>query len=232
MPASTESLAYVQKMFLAYFGRPVAPSGQEYYAGLIDQGNVAALQDDFWNSRESQSKFGELTTESKVIAVFQQLFGRDPAMSGLFYWTTKIDTGEVSLPAAALTILNSASGNDLAVFNAKLSVAEAFTKELDTVVEIEALKNNLDLVVEIMADVHTTADAQSIIKAIAAIVSSIVSPPTPIAVPKETTPPDLEICFEILGGDTSLENLEISADDVGEIPAITLIGVDSVEFIA
>ena len=126
MAASATALEYVQKMFLAYFGRPVAPTGQEYYAELVDAGKVAALQDDFWNSAESNDQFGALSTEGKVNAIFQQLFGRAPAASGLTYWTIEIDAGRVSLPKAALTILNSAADADLDTFNAKLQVAEAF----------------------------------------------------------------------------------------------------------
>ena len=44
MAASAPSLEYVQKMFLAYFGRPVAPTGQEYYGQVVDAGNIAALR--------------------------------------------------------------------------------------------------------------------------------------------------------------------------------------------
>ena len=36
MAASTESLNYVQKMFIAFLGRAGAPAGMEYYAALID----------------------------------------------------------------------------------------------------------------------------------------------------------------------------------------------------
>ena len=85
MAASATSLEYVQKMFIAYFGRPAAPTGQEYYGQLVDAGNIAALQNDFWNSAESQALFGELTTEGQVDAIFNQLFGRSPELSGLSY---------------------------------------------------------------------------------------------------------------------------------------------------
>lgn len=175
MAASAASLAYVQKMFLAYFGRPVAPTGQDYYAGLIDAGNVAALQDDFWNSTESQSKFSSLTTEGKVTAIFQQLFGRDPAISGLTYWTTQINSGAVSLPAAALTILNSATGDDLTVFNAKLKVAEAFTAELDTAAEVTGFQANTAAAVKILADIKTDAAADAAVADIKNIVAGVVA---------------------------------------------------------
>ncbi|HHW64087.1 MAG TPA: DUF4214 domain-containing protein [Rhodocyclaceae bacterium] len=175
MAASATSLEYVQKMFLAYFGRPAAPTGQEYYAQLVDAGNVAALQDDFWNSAESQAKFGSLSTEAKVDAIFNQLFGRDPAVSGLSYWTAEINAGRVSLPQAALTILNSAAAADLEVFNAKLEVANAFTAELDTTAEILAYQSNVADAVILLAGVTSAAQADAAITNIEALVADVVA---------------------------------------------------------
>jgi len=168
-------MEYVQKMFLAYFGRPAAPTGQEYYAQLVDAGNVAALQDDFWNSAESQAKFGSLSTEAKVDAIFNQLFGRDPAVSGLSYWTAEINAGRVSLPQAALTILNSAAAADLEVFNAKLEVANAFTAELDTTAEILAYQSNVADAVILLAGVTSAAQADAAITNIEALVADVVA---------------------------------------------------------
>lgn len=175
MAATATSLEYVQKMFIAYFGRPAAPTGLEYYGQLVDAGNVAALQDDFWNSAESQSLFGQSTTEGKVNGIFNQLFGRDAAVAGLTYWTTEINAGRVSLPAAALTILNSAAAADLGVFNAKLAVAEAFTAELDTVPEVLAFQNNTDAARELLAGVETQAEADAVIADIADEVAAVVA---------------------------------------------------------
>lgn len=175
MAASATAKEYVQKMFLAYFGRPVAPTGQEYYATLVDAGNVAALQDDFWKSAESQAKFGSLSTEAKVNAIFQQLFGRDAALPGLTYWTTEINAGRVSLPAAALTILNSAAAADLAVFNAKLKVANAFTAQLDTTAEILGYQSNLSAAVTMLAGIKTTAQADAAVADITNVVANVVA---------------------------------------------------------
>lgn len=175
MAASATSMEYVQKMFLAYFGRPVAPTGQEYYGQLVDAGNVAALQDDFWNSVESQGKFGALSTEGKVNAIFNQLFARDAAAAGLTYWTTEINAGRVSLPQAALTILNSAAADDLAVFNAKLEVANAFTAELDTTAEILAYQSNIDEARDLLVSIKSQAQADAAVADIQNIVADIVA---------------------------------------------------------
>lgn len=175
MAASATALEYVQKMYIAYFGRPVAPTGQEYYGTLVDTGNVAALQDDFWNSTESQGLFNQATTEGKVNAIFNQLFGRDAAVAGLTHWTSEINSGRVSLPAAALTILNSAADADLAAFNAKLAVAQAFTNELDTTAEILAYQSNTDGGRSTLSAVETEAQATAAVATIATTVASVVA---------------------------------------------------------
>ncbi|MFZ2628747.1 MAG: DUF4214 domain-containing protein, partial [Rugosibacter sp.] len=175
MAASATSIEYVEKMFIAYFGRPAAPTGLEYYAGLVDAGNTAALMDDFWNSTESQNLFGGLTTEAKINAIFQQLFGRDAAVAGLTYWTTQINSGAVSLPDAALTILNSAGAADLAAFNAKLLVANAFTAELDLTAEVLAYQQNIPGGYSLLTSIHSDADATAALAVIATTVATVVA---------------------------------------------------------
>lgn len=175
MAASATSIEYVEKMFIAYFGRPAAPTGLEYYAGLVDAGKVAALQDDFWNSAESQNLFGSHTTEAKINAIFQQLFGRDAAVSGLTYWTTQISSGAVSLPAAALTILNSAGAADLTAFNAKLLVANAFTAQLDTSAEVLSYQQNISGGYSLLGTIHTDTDATAALAVIADSVATVVA---------------------------------------------------------
>jgi len=175
MAASATSLEYVQKMFIAYFGRPAAPSGLEYYGELVDAGNIAALQDDFWNSAESQALFSQPSTEGKVNAIFNQLFGRDAGASGLTYWAVEINSGRVSLPSAALTILNSAAAADAAVFAAKLDVANAFTGELDTTSEILGYQGNTAGGRVALSAIETQAAADAAVAGISTIVASVVA---------------------------------------------------------
>lgn len=175
MAASATSLEYVQKMFIAYFGRPAAPTGQDYYGQLVDAGQIAALQDDFWSSLESQTLFNQPTTEGKVNAIFNQLFGRDAELNGLTYWTSEINLGNVSLPSAALTILNGAGAADLAVFNAKMDVANAFTAEIDTTTEVLAYQGNTNGGRTMLAAIETQAEADIAVADITDIVAEVVA---------------------------------------------------------
>ena len=175
MAASATAREFAQKMYIAYFGRPAAPTGLEYYAQLIDEGKTAALMDDFWNSAESQAHFGALTVEGKVNAIFQQLFGRDAAPSGLTYWTTQISKGAVSLPQAALTILNGASADDLAAFNAKLDAANAFTDALDQTTEILAYQLHTDAGRDYLDGVHDDSTSSAAISGVDALLGQMMA---------------------------------------------------------
>lgn len=176
MAASTW-LSAVQTMYVAYFGRPAAPTGREYYATVLDNasGNYAALLDDFWNSTESQGLFNQTSTEGKVNAIFNQLFGRDALLDGLTYWTNAINSGLVSLPQAAYTIAYNAAPADTAVLNAKLTAADAFTAALDTTDEVLAYINNASAGRTFLSGVASDAQATTAVANIDTTIASVVS---------------------------------------------------------
>ncbi|SFM64423.1 protein of unknown function [Ectothiorhodospira mobilis] len=164
----------VYTMFVGYFGRPPAPSGLQYYTDLMDQsgGNWKIIVDDFWNSEESQSLYTQGSTEAKVNAVFNQLFGRDAAVEGLNYWTNQVQTGQVSLPELTYVIANNAAEADRAVVDAKVDASKAMVAEMDTTDEILAFQNNLADAREALDGVKSTADAEAFDAA--AVVAQIV----------------------------------------------------------
>lgn len=175
--ATSTWLGSVQTMYVAYFGRPAAPTGRDYYAGLLDTagGNYAALLDDFWNSTESQGLFNQTSTEGKVNAIFNQLFGRDALLDGLTYWTNQINTGKVSLPAAAYTIAYNAAAADTAVLNAKLTAADAFTGALDTTAEVLGYISNASAGRTFLSTVETDAQAAAAVADIDTTIADVVS---------------------------------------------------------
>ena len=175
--ATSTWLGSVQTMYVAYFGRPAAPTGRDYYAGLLDTagGNYAALLDDFWNSTESQGLFNQTSTEGKVNAIFNQLFGRDALLDGLTYWTNQINTGKVSLPAAAYTIAYNAAAADTAVLNAKLTAADAFTGALDTTAEVLGYISNASAGRTFLSTVETDAQAAAAVADIDTTIANVVS---------------------------------------------------------
>ena len=63
--------AYVQKIFVAYLGRPAAPAGLEYYANYLDvdnEGGKLILFDDLYYSAEASSLYDSMTLPRKLIS--------------------------------------------------------------------------------------------------------------------------------------------------------------------
>ena len=78
MAASTESLNYVQKMFIAFLGRAGAPAGMEYYAALIDadeESGKAILFDDLFYSDQGQELYSGKETYEIVTIIFKLILG-------------------------------------------------------------------------------------------------------------------------------------------------------------
>ncbi|MDC6471618.1 hypothetical protein PQZ11_01000 [Luminiphilus sp.] len=135
MAASTESLNYVQKMFIAFLGRAGAPDGMEYYAALIDadeESGKAILFDDLYYSDQGQALYGGKTTIEIIKIIFNNVMNRDPADAGLIYWYNAITDGTVNISEAAAIIADSAAATtaDLAELTAKTTAADAITTEL------------------------------------------------------------------------------------------------------
>lgn len=128
----------IQKMYIAYFGRPADPIGLEFWAKKVDAaaGSLDAVISGFAASTESQALFGNKTSAEKVNAIYTYLFNRPAEPAGLTYWVQKLDSGEVSQAGAMYTILSNAGAGDVNAIANKLAVANEFTKALDTTAEI------------------------------------------------------------------------------------------------
>lgn len=139
MAASTLSLDKVQKLYIAYFGRPADPVGLEFWASKVDaaSGSESEVIAGFSASNESQALFGGRTTANKVNSIYRNLFDRDAEPAGLTYWTQQIDSGQVTQAQAAYTILTNAGPGDIDAINNKFAGAGAFTAALDTPAERE-----------------------------------------------------------------------------------------------
>ncbi len=119
------------KAYVAYFGRPVDASGVAYFAGQPLE-VVAAVFD---GSQESRDLYGANLAQ-KINAIYKNLFNREAELAGLQHWMAMVSAGRVSAPGAALAILDGAVGMDKAAILNKLSVADAFSRALDTPAEL------------------------------------------------------------------------------------------------
>lgn len=126
MSASQEE---VQKCYIAYYGRPADPGGLAFWSSLLDKngGSPGSIINSFTQSPESQALYANLTSSQVVTTLYEQLLGRAPEEEGLQYWTTQLESGNLSRQNIMMTLLNSAYGVDAEVVDNKLAAAAMFT---------------------------------------------------------------------------------------------------------
>ncbi|HEX7642090.1 MAG TPA: DUF4214 domain-containing protein [Burkholderiaceae bacterium] len=153
-PTAASYQNVTQELYLAYFGRPADPAGllnvettllaagaPTDASGLASaystNAAVRALVDSFAASTEAQTLYSSTSTSQFVADVYQYLFGRQPAVAGLTYWSTAISSGSLNQAAAALAIMGGASTNtsaqgqtDAHTIGNRLSFATNFTVQL------------------------------------------------------------------------------------------------------
>lgn len=138
----------VQRVYVAYFGRPADAGGLAYFAdqylkagaatNIVDVSNayasnahVRALIDTFGTSEESQKLYpGD--SSSFVNAVYRNLFNREAEAAGLAYWAGNLDAGRLTRAQTALAIMGGAQGSDITLVDMKSKVAADFTTALNT----------------------------------------------------------------------------------------------------
>jgi len=125
----------VQKAYVAFYGRPADYSGLQFWAQVLEQsgGNLASIIDAFGASPESTALYGAGSTLQRVEKIYLQLFNREAEETGKQWWANQIDSGNVSLQSAALSILNGAtSGDDLIIVNKKVEAAALATTQMES----------------------------------------------------------------------------------------------------
>jgi len=127
--ASPEDL---QKLYIAYFGRPADPAGLQFYSPK----SVNDVLSSFAASTESEVLYASSSTQQLVNAIYSFLFNRPAEAAGLAYWTNQINSGQLTSAQAAYQILSSAGPGDSTAIANKVAAANAFTDDLDTNAEI------------------------------------------------------------------------------------------------
>lgn len=136
--AVADYMDQVQKLYIAYFGRPADPTGLNYWASQVNAagGNMVVAIAGFAASTESINLFGGLPSAQKISAIYLNLFNRLPESTGLSYWMNQLDSGAITQAQAAWEILNQAGAGDATSVANKLAMAKVFTAQIDTTAEI------------------------------------------------------------------------------------------------
>ncbi|MFH0730509.1 MAG: DUF4214 domain-containing protein [Pseudomonadota bacterium] len=147
---------FVVAIYVAFWGRAADPEGLAYWLGLYDDGvlSFGGIAENFALSNEGKAAYtyfntvfnypGATVTDSMreefVVAIYRNLFDREPDAEGLAYWTGVLNSG-VTTPGAFIAAIinaayegrNGASAEDWNNLYAKIQVAEYYT---DKIVEL------------------------------------------------------------------------------------------------
>ncbi len=123
----------IQKLYLAYFRRPADVAGLAFWETTLAQngGDTSAINQLFSTSTEYRQSYAGMSNAAIVNAVYQNLFGRAAEAGGASYWTSLLDSQQITIANVVSTVANAAQGTDLLVINGKSKLAAAFTANLE-----------------------------------------------------------------------------------------------------
>ncbi len=137
--ATVDYTTQIEKLYIAYFGRPGDPAGVAYWnqQANASNGNFEALYSNFAISAEYTTLHNGQTNTQLVQSLYQYLFGRTPATddAGLNYWLTQLTAQTVTVGKIAAALVSGALGSDVTTLNNKAAAATTYTAHLDTPTE-------------------------------------------------------------------------------------------------
>ncbi len=132
----------LQKLYLAYFGRPADPSGKNYWLSQLK--NLLTLKD-ISNEFSRQEEYiksipSDKSIEFKINKVYLNLFNRKADFDSLNYWLKMVENPEYNISDFVYNLLFSADkylsiqleqeAKDKEILENKLSAAEIFTNQI------------------------------------------------------------------------------------------------------
>lgn len=173
--AASDFVDSVQRIFVAFYGRPADPAGLTFWTNQANEKGIAGVINAFATSDEAFSLYGNQATTLFVNRIYLQLFGRDADASGLKYWVDRIEglsktESRVTKAEAALFILNGAQDGDLRQggtldltgINKKVEIAKQFTAAVNTASEIRAYSG--DDAARLARDYISSINADTVVK--------------------------------------------------------------------
>lgn len=130
----------LQKLYVAYYGRPADPIGLAYWDKALTAGTVtlADVSKFFGSTTEYTTTYAGMSNSAIINKVYQNLFGHDADTGGLFYWTDLLNSGKVTIDVIVKAVSEGALTTDKVAFDSKVAAATTFTNETDTTQEVLA----------------------------------------------------------------------------------------------
>ena len=165
---STQSRDYVQKAYVAYYGRPADPPGQAYWAARMDAegGSLNAIIEAFGYSDEFNYRYGGLGHADLVTRIYQQALGRDPDQVGLDWYVAELLANRRTLQTITLDVLNGATtAPDSTVIANKLEVAAYYTSKVAAGCAYGTEQDGVEALVDVTALAASVTAAKAAIDA-------------------------------------------------------------------
>ncbi len=123
----------VQKLYVAYYGRPADPAGLNYWVdrAIESDGDWASIAESFATSPESQALYGNADPEALINAIYLNVLGRAPEAAGSQYWVDQLNQGTFSPGTLTLAVANDTQGSDTTTLTQRIAAAKAFTQQLE-----------------------------------------------------------------------------------------------------
>lgn len=149
-----DEITYLQKVYVAYYGRPGDPAGVGWWAEQLAAagGDLTAIIQQFGYSDEFNDEYGSLGYGELIDTIYRQMLNREPDDAGRAFYLERLESGEMSLQTITLDVLNGAQGDDARIIANKVLVASLFTDEIAqrslqyTAADIDAARGVLALV--------------------------------------------------------------------------------------
>jgi S-layer protein len=125
--ATSTSLARVQELYVAYYGRAADYAGREYWADRMDSEGEAAIIDAFANSAESIALYGNGGDAAQIDAIYTNVLGRAADDAGKEYYLAEIAAGRMTAISLATNIVDGAQGGDATYFANAVAAANTTT---------------------------------------------------------------------------------------------------------
>lgn len=135
-------MATIQGVYVALFGRPADPTGLAYFNSVTKNGADLSKIGDLASTQEYKDRFAGQNNVQIVTSIYQSLYNRTPEAAGLNFFVDALNKGTLSINNIAIAILDGAQGSDKTIVNNKIAAADAFTKSLDTAIEIGSYAGN------------------------------------------------------------------------------------------
>lgn len=120
-------MASIQGIYIALFGRPADPIGLKYFNSITNNGQNLASIGNLAGQPEYLNRFEGMNNAQIVTSIYQQLFGRNPDLAGLQFFTQQLNSGAQTINTIAINILDGAQNEDRALVDAKIAAADLFT---------------------------------------------------------------------------------------------------------